>query len=81
MRKKLLSGTACAALCLVAFSGAARSATLDDVIARLDALERSNAKLAKENAQLRQQVNHIEASKPGAVAVTPAVKGLSLIHI
>ncbi|MGB7540647.1 MAG: porin, partial [Burkholderiales bacterium] len=80
MRKRLLSGTACAALCLVAFSGAARSATLDDVIARLDALERNNAKLAKENAQLRQQVNHIEASKPGAVAVTPAVKGNPVQH-
>ena len=33
MRNKLLSGTACAALCLVSFSGAARSATLDDVMA------------------------------------------------
>jgi predicted porin len=80
MRKRLLSGTACAALCLVAFSGAARSATLDDVIARLDALERNNAKLAKENAQLRQQVNHIEASKPGAVAVVPTAKGNPVQH-
>ncbi len=80
MRKNLLSGTACAALCLVAFSGAARSATLDDVVARLDALERSNAKLAKENAQLRQQVNHIETSKPGAVAAAPTAKGNPVQH-
>jgi predicted porin len=80
MRNKLLSGTACAALCLISFSGAARSATLDDVVARLDALERNNAKLAKENAQLRQQVNHIEASKPGAVAVAPTAKGNPVQH-
>ena len=81
MRKRLLSGTACAALCLVAFSGAARSATLDDVVARLDALERNNAKLAKENAKLREQVNHIAASKPAPVAaVTPAIKGNPVQH-
>jgi predicted porin len=80
MRKKLLSGTACAALCLVAFSGAARSATLDDVIARLDALERNNAKLARENAQLRDQVNHIATSKPGVVVATPAAKGNPVQH-
>ncbi len=80
MRKKLLSGTACAALCLVAFSGAARSATLDDVVARLDALERNNAKLAKENAKLREQVNHIAASRPAPVAVTPTVKGNPVQH-
>jgi hypothetical protein len=81
MRKKLLSGTACAALCLVAFSGAARSATLDDVVARLDALERNNAKLARENAKLREQVNHIAVSRPAPVAaVTPAVKGNPVQH-
>ena len=81
MRKRLLSGTACAALCLVAFSGAARAATLDDVVARLDALERNNAKLAKENAKLREQVNHIAVSKPAPiVAVTPAIKGNPVQH-
>jgi predicted porin len=80
MRKNLLSGTACAALCLFAFSGAARSATLDDVVARLDALERNNAKLAKENAQLREQVNHIATSKPGAVAAVPPAKGNPVLH-
>jgi hypothetical protein len=40
MRKQLLSGTACAALCLLAFGGAARSATLDDVMQRRDKIER-----------------------------------------
>ncbi|WP_092510420.1 porin [Afipia sp. GAS231] len=49
MRNKLLSSTACAALCLLSFSGTARSATLEDVMRRLDKLE-------KENAQLREKV-------------------------
>jgi Gram-negative porin len=63
MRNKLLSGTACAALCLVSFSGAARSATLDDVMARLDKIE-------KENAELRAKVRVLSAAKP--VAYAPA---------
>src|SRR5207237_727656 len=78
MRNKLLSGTACAALCLLSFNGAARSATLDDVMRRLDKLE-------KENAELRHKVYgepKIDASgKPtaksnpvvhAAVATSPA---------
>jgi hypothetical protein len=78
MRNKLLSGTACAALCLFSFSGAARSATIDDVMRRLDKLE-------KENAELRQKINgapKLDASgKPtaksnpvthAAVATSPA---------
>jgi predicted porin len=63
MRNKLLSGTACAALCLVSFGGAARSATLDDVMARLDKIE-------KENAELRAKVRVLSSSKP--VAYAPA---------
>src|SRR5712675_3082077 len=63
MKNKLLSGTACAALCLVSFSGAARSATLDDVMARLDKIE-------KENAELRAKVRAMSAAKP--VAAAPA---------
>jgi predicted porin len=63
MRNKLLSGTACAALCLVSFSGAARSATLDDVMARLDKIE-------KENAELRAKVRSM-SSKPVAAAPAP----------
>src|SRR5260370_33807606 len=66
MRNKLLSGTACAALCLVSFSGAARSATLDDVMARLDKIE-------KENAELRAKVRSLSAAKPMAAA--PAAPG------
>jgi predicted porin len=56
MRNRLLSGTACAALCLVSFSGAARSATLDDVMARLDKIER-------ENAELKQKIRSMSATR------------------
>jgi predicted porin len=80
MRNKLLSGTACAALCLFSFSGAARSATLDDVMARLDKIE-------KENAELRQKVRSLSAARPvAAVAVAPVAtdpskfKGNPVLH-
>jgi predicted porin len=77
MRNKLLSGTACAALCLVSFAGAARSATLDEVMARLDKIE-------KENAELRAKVRSMSAAKP--VAAAPAAtdpktfKGNPVLH-
>jgi predicted porin len=82
MKNKLLSGTACAALCLISFSGAARSATLDDVMARLDKIE-------KENAELRAKVRQLSATKSVAaapVAVAPVVtdpskfKGNPVLH-
>jgi predicted porin len=78
MRNSFLSGTACAALCLVSFSGAARSATLDDVMARLDKIE-------KENAELRQKVRSLSAAKPVAstapVATDPSkFKGNPVLH-
>jgi predicted porin len=79
MRNKLLSGTACAALCLVAFGGAARSATLDDVMARLDKIE-------KENAELRQKVRSLSArpAPAGPVAAAPSdpskFKGNPVLH-
>ncbi len=67
MKTKLLSGTACAALCLFAFGGAARSATLDDVMARLDKIER-------ENAELRQKIHTMQSAKlaPVSPAAAPA---------
>src|SRR6266404_7489278 len=81
MRNRLLSGTACAALCLFSFSGAARSATLDDVMARLDKIE-------KENAELRAKVRSLSSAKPVAAApvAVPAVtdpskfKGNPVLH-
>ena len=65
MRNKLLSGTACAALCLISFGGAARSATLDDVMARLDKIE-------KENAELRAKVRSLSAAKQVVAAPVAA---------
>src|SRR5476651_2644263 len=77
MRNKLLSGTACAALCLISFSGTARSATLDDVMARLDKIE-------KENAELRQKVRSLSAERPVAVAPVASdpskFKGNPVLH-
>jgi predicted porin len=79
MKNKLLSGTACAALCLLAFGGTARSATLDDVMARLDKIE-------KENAELRSKVKAMQAAKPAPVATAPAAtdpskfKGNPVLH-
>jgi predicted porin len=79
MRNKLLSGTACAALCLFSFSGAARSATLDDVMARLDKIER-------ENAELRAKVRSLSAARPVAAAPAAVVtdpskfKGNPVLH-
>jgi len=65
MKYKLLSGAACAALCLVSFGGAARSATLDDVMARLDKIER-------ENAELRAKVRSLSSAKRVVVAPVSA---------
>jgi len=80
MRNKLLSGTACAALCLISFGGAARSATLDDVMARLEKIE-------KENAELRAKVRSLSASKQVVVAPAAAApsdpskfKGNPVLH-
>jgi predicted porin len=77
MRNKLLSGTACAALCLISFGGAARAATLDDVMARLDRIE-------KENAELRAKVRVLSAEKPVAAAPAPTdpskFKGNPVLH-
>jgi predicted porin len=79
MRNKLLSGTACAALCLVSFGGAARAATLDDVMARLDKIE-------KENAELRAKVRSLSGARQAVVAPAPVVtdpskfKGNPVLH-
>lgn len=81
MRKAFLLGTGLAALCATTINPPLRAATLDDVVARLDALERSNAKLAKENAQLRERVNHIGTAREPAVAAAPiSSKGNPVQH-
>jgi predicted porin len=71
MKSKLLVGTATAALSIAFLSHSTAAATLDDVMRRLDKLE-------KENAELRKQVHSLEASK-GAVAA-PATKGNPVLH-
>src|SRR5258707_10821932 len=65
MKNNLLSGTACAAPCLGSFSGAAPSATRDDVMARLDKIE-------KENAEMRAKVRSLSVARPTAAAPVAA---------
>ena len=65
-------------MCLASFSGATKAATLDDVMARLDKIE-------KENAELRQKVRSLSAAKPVAAAPVVAVepgkfKGNPVLH-
>jgi predicted porin len=63
----------------MSFNGAARSATLDDVMARLDKIER-------ENAELRAKVRSMSAAKPAVVAAPVAAtdpskfKGNPVLH-
>ena len=68
MKSKLMAGTATAALSLALCSHAASAATLDDVMQRLDRLE-------KENSQLRQEVNQLRIKKTTAPAPVAAVSG------
>jgi predicted porin len=65
MKSKLLAGTATVALSVALFSHSGSAATLDDVMRRLDKLE-------KENAELRQQVRSM-SPRGAAVAAAPAV--------
>jgi len=80
MRKRFLTSAACAALCLTLSQQATHAATLDDVVARLDALERNNAKLAKENAQLRERVNQMGTSRPAVAVAGSPDKGNPVQH-
>src|SRR5580692_7593825 len=64
MKSKLLAGTATAALSLTLFSHATSAATLDDVMRRLDKLE-------KENSELRKQVRTLSSQRPGTYAAVP----------
>jgi predicted porin len=82
MKSKLLCGTACATLYLIAFGGAARSATLDDVMARLDKIERENAEL---KAKIRAMQGAKSAPAPVAAVAAPVTdpskfKGNPVLH-
>jgi predicted porin len=72
MRKRVLGATLVAAG--LVFQGMPASADkLDDVLSRLEAIEKNNAKLANENAALKARLNKVETSKPkSTVVVEPA---------
>jgi predicted porin len=72
MRKHVL-GAALVAAGLVFHALPASADKLDDVLSRLEAIEKNNAKLANENAALKARLNKVEASKPkSTVVVEPA---------
>jgi predicted porin len=84
MRKHVLGATLLAAG--MAFHVApASAATLDDVLSRLDAIEKHNAKLESENAALKARLNKVEAVKPKSaapaqgVATAPVAPGVSSV--
>jgi len=73
--KKYALGVALAAAALVIHAVPAKADKLDDVLTRLDELEKRDAKLAKENADLKSRLNKVESSKSAApivMAVPPA---------
>ncbi len=72
MRKHVLGATLVAAG-LVFHALPASADKLDDVLARLDAIEKNNAKLAAENAALKSRLNKVETVKPRIAA--PAQPG------
>jgi outer membrane immunogenic protein len=76
MRSKLISGFAGAVFTSVVAitSNSAMSATLDDVMTRLDKLEKENQSIKKENTELRERMRTIEAKRSPA-ASTQAVVG------
>ena len=71
--KKLALGVAVAAVGIVTHSISASADKLDDVLARLEAIEKNNARLANENATLKARLNKVETTKP-APAAAPAVR-------
>jgi predicted porin len=81
MKSKLLAGTATIAVSLALFSHPTHAATLDEVMQRLDKLE-------KENADLRRQVHSLSHERsapmaavgPAAAAPAPAFKGNMVQH-
>jgi predicted porin len=71
---KYAFGAAVVAMGIAAQAIPAHADKLDDVLARLDAIEKNNAKLAKENAALKARLD----TKGSAPAATPAARAASM---
>ena len=67
MKKRALGATLVAAG-MVFHAMPASADKLDDVLSRLDAIEKNNAKLATENAALKARLNKVEVVKPASAA-------------
>ena len=77
MRKHVLGATLVTAG-LVFHALPASADKLDDVLSRLEAIEKNNAKLANENAALKARLNKVETSKPkSTVVIEPAAPSVS----
>src|SRR5271169_980676 len=72
--KKYALGTALA-VGMVTQSLPASADKIDEVLARLQAIEQNNAKLAKENADLKSRLNKVESTKSAAPIVMSAPSG------
>jgi predicted porin len=70
--KKHALGVAIVAIGLSAQSMPASADKLDDVLARLDAIEKNNQRLASENAALKARLNRVESTKSTAPVVVQA---------
>jgi hypothetical protein len=80
---KFAFGAALAVAGILAPHQRAAADQLDTVLQRLEALERSNAKLAKENAELRSRVQRVEGTKGIAAPVAASdgpPKGNPVLH-
>jgi predicted porin len=83
--KKYAFGAVLAATGLALQAIPASADKLDDVLSRLEAIEKNNAKLANENAALKARLNKVETGKPKSAApaesasappVSPAVRAV-----
>jgi predicted porin len=70
--KKHALGVAVAALGITQALPALAADKLDEVLARLGAIEKNNAQLASENAALKARLNKVESTKSGAPIVMAA---------
>jgi predicted porin len=73
MMKRYALGFALAAVGAVTQAVPAYADKLDDVLARLEAIEKNNAKLANENAALKARLNKVETTKPAPVTAPVSV--------